>query len=77
LTCPTPCTNITPCISVVHPNCQTPFVPCLTPACTGPVCAGPAAQARALPTMFAHCTQVCTQMQMGCGGQGCPGGTIM
>jgi hypothetical protein len=144
VTCPTAC--ITPCISIVHPNCQTPFAPCITqgascnPFCTpgcqtplapcitqvatcgiqctiaGPGCdtricqfetaacpqvtpacpqvtpacppvtaacgagmqaqGGFAAQARALPTMWAHCTQVCTQMQMGCGG-GCAQGTVM
>ena len=43
-TCFVQCTHVapcpthvqTPCISVINPNCHTPFGPCLTPACTVP-----------------------------------------
>ena len=32
---PTPCANLTPCISIADPNCQTPFVPCFETALAG------------------------------------------
>lgn len=76
--------------TVIGPNCQvtpiTPACPPITPACPPPgslacgggVGPGPfAVQARMLPTQFAHCTQVCSQLpQMGCG-HGCALNTVM
>jgi hypothetical protein len=86
-TCAIHCTIAGPACNTQLCQLETAACPQVTPACP-PVslacgmgmqgqAGGFAAHARALPTMWAHCTQVCTQMQMGCGGPGCPGGTIM
>lgn len=82
------CPPFTPACPPITPACP-PFslaCPPVTLACPqdslacgfgqpGP--GNPVAQMRAVPTMFAHCTQVCSQLpQMGCG-HGCALNTVM
>lgn len=81
------CPPITPACPPLTPACP-PFSPACPPvslACPRDtlVCGfgqqglGPVVQMRALPTLFAHCSQVCSQIpQMGCG-HGCALNTVM